>query len=415
MGIMHTNMDDSKVNTIAEVREIIKNKGVIMFHAVDKQEMYNWIAAACTRLAYHARGTTKAMRRDILTYLVMHTGYSRMQMKRLVRQKGKVGKLVRKSSARNGFQSFYTPTDVAHLLEIDNAHGRLSGNATQALIERAYNIYNDVRYERLNRISVSHLYNLRGRKQYTSHTLTFTKTNPTKIPIGTRKKPAHGGKPGYIRVDSVHQGDLDKEKGVYHINMVDEVTQWEVIGCVEAISEYHLLPLLEEMLALFPFVILNFHSDNGSEYINYRVAAMLTKLMVEQTKSRSRHSNDNALAEGKNGAVVRKHIGYVHIPKKHARAISVFYRTHMDEYLNYHRPSAFATDTIDARGKITKKYDTYLTPLEKLKSLPNMETYLKLGVTIAQLEAIARKQSDLKSAQEMQKAKTKLFESFRKC
>lgn len=415
MGIMHINMDDSKVSTIAEVREIIKTHKALKLMSERAQETYDWIASVFTRLRYHAQETKKKDRRDILTYIVRFTGYSRVQVKRFAKTKGKQGKLSRGKRSAATYESFYTPTDVALLLEIDNAHGRLSGNATQALIDRAYTIYNDVRYERLNRISVSHLYNLRGRKQYTSQSLTFTKTNPTKVPIGIRKKPRNDGKPGYIRVDSVHQGDLDKEKGVYHINMVDEVTQWEVIGCVEAISEYHLLPLLEEMLALFPFVILNFHSDNGSEYINYQVAGMLDKLMVKQTKSRSRHSNDNGLAEGKNGAVIRKHIGYVHIPKKHARAITVFYRTHMDEYLNYHRPSAFATDTIDARGKTKKKYDTYLTPLEKLKSLPSVETYLKPGVTIAQLEAIAHKQSDLKSAQEMQKAKDKLFTFFRKC
>lgn len=412
---MHIIMQDTQVQTIAEVRTIIKNKDRIKFQWVDKQGTYDWIAAVCTRLAYHGQRTRKAERRDILTYLVMLSGYSRVQMKRLVRQKGKIGKLVRKTSARNGFQAFYTPTDVALLLELDNAHERLSGNAAQALIERAYNIYGDVRYERLNRISVSHLYNLRGRKQYTSQALTFAKTNPTNTPIGTRKKPEHGGKPGSIRVDSVHQGDMDKEKGVYHVNLVDEVTQWEIVGCTEGISEYFLLPLLEELIVLFPFRVWNFHSDNGSEYINYQVAAMLTKLMVEQTKSRARHSNDNALVEGKNGAVIRKHMGYIHIPKKHARMINAFYRAHMDEYLNFHRPCAFATSKIDQRGKEKKNYDTYLTPFAKLTTIPNVEEYLRPGVSIAGLETAAMKESDLASAQQMQKAKEKLFNSFKKC
>ena len=98
--------------------------------------------------------------------------------------------------------------------------------------------------------------------------LNYQKTHPVKVNIGIRKKPAPYGKPGYLRVDSVHQGDLDKEKGVYHINLVDEVTQWEIVGCVEGISEHFLAPLLEVLLKLFPFKILGFHSDNGSEYIN---------------------------------------------------------------------------------------------------------------------------------------------------
>ena len=123
-------------------------------------------------------------------------------------------------------------------------------------------------------------------------------------------------RPGYLRVDSAHQGDLDGIKGVYHINAVDCVTQYEGVATCEKISEAFLIPVLEALLLSFPFVIHGFHSDNGSEYINKRVAKLLNKLLIEeQIKSRSRHSNDNAQAESKNGAIVRKHLGYSHIPQ----------------------------------------------------------------------------------------------------
>ena len=118
------------------------------------------------------------------------------------------------------------------------------GPATKNLCKRAYTLFHDERFVRLKDISVSHLYNLRGRRQYISHATTWTKTRPTTVPIGERRKPSPEGKPGYIRVDSVHQGDQDKEKGVYHINLVDEVTQWELVGCVQGISEAFLAPLL---------------------------------------------------------------------------------------------------------------------------------------------------------------------------
>ena len=107
------------------------------------------------------------------------------------------------------------------------------------------------------------------------------------------------GRPGYLRIDTVHQGDQDGVKGVYHINAVDEVTQWQVVGAVAQISEAYLLPVLEAMLAQFPFRIRGFHSDNGSEFINHMVAKLLNKLLIEQTKSRPRHSNDNGLAEAR--------------------------------------------------------------------------------------------------------------------
>ena len=145
-------------------------------------------------------------------------------------------------------------------------------------------------------------------------------------------------------------------KGVYHINAVDEVTQWQVVGATAQISEACLLPVLIAMLEQFPFRILGFHSDNGSEFINHRVAGLLNKLLIEQTKSRPRHSNDNGLAETKNGAVVRKHMGYTHIAAPHAAAIETFYEEHFNEYLNYHRPCGVPERVISAKGKEKRIY-----------------------------------------------------------
>src|SRR5665811_1143197 len=124
---------------------------------------------------------------------------------------------------------------------------------------------------------------------------------------------------------------------VYHINAIDEVTQCEVVCTVEKISERFLIPALEQMFEAFPFVLLNFHSDNGSEYINKQVAKLLEKLRIEFTKSRSRHSNDNALAESKNGAVVRKLFGHVHIPQRWAPLINDFNQQNLNPYINLHR------------------------------------------------------------------------------
>jgi transposase InsO family protein len=148
------------------------------------------------------------------------------------------------------------------------------------------------------------------------------------VPIGERRRPDPQGRPGYLRVDTVHQGDTEDAKGVYHINAVDEVTQWEIATAVEGISEAYLEPVLTTMLNQFPFVIHGFHSDNGSEFINQTVAKLLSKLMIQQTKSRPRHSNDNGLAETKNGAVIRKHMGWGHIPARHAERIQQFYNAH---------------------------------------------------------------------------------------
>ena len=408
---MHLTMDDSQITTVEQLSSITSGLQLVELKFKNKQEMYTWMEKRLTLFRYHSRKITRKAQGAILGYLMTMTGLSRVQVKRLASRKKKLKCIKRVLGTTHRFPRFYTATDIALLVKVDNAHERLAGPATKTILKREYSVFGHTEYERIKEISVAHLYRLRDTKQYTSHSLTFTKTNPTKVPIGIRKKPIHGGKPGCIRVDSVHQGDLDKEKGVYHINLVDEMTQWEIVGCVEGISEYFLLPLLEELLERFPFVVWNFHSDNGSEYINGRVATLLQKLLVEQTKSRSRKTNDNALVEGKNN-IIRKHMGYMHIPKKHAKKINAFYRDYFITYLNYHRPCAFSTDTIDARGKVKKIYNVHLTPFEKLKTLPECEQYLKPDVMLNALQAIADAESDTEYAEKMRKEKTKLFKSL---
>lgn len=410
-------MDDSNLGSISQIREFLRSvDGAVTFSLekrgnANKQKMYEWIDTVLVRLRYHH--VTKRERGVILTYLETMAGLSRPQLKRLAKRKKKLRKLAVVTDGRHSFPTKYTAADIARLVDTDNAHGRISGDATKAILQREFTVYGKKEYANIANISVSHLYNIRNKSvRYRSNALFLDKTHATQVAIGRRQKPQTGGKPGFLRVDTVHQGDLDKEKGVYHVNLVDEVTQWEIIMCVEGISELFLMPALEAALALFPFRILGFHTDNGSEYINMRVAELLGKLLIEQTKSRSRRTNDNALVEGKNGSRVRKHMGYVHIRKQYATAINTFYRDHMDEYLNYHRPCAFATETVDKRGKVKKKYDIFKTPYEKLRSLPDFAQFLKEGVSAASLAETAARESDNECAKKMQKAKAQLFKTF---
>jgi len=263
-------------------------------------------------------------------------------------------------------------------------------------------------------ISIPHLYNLRKSKAYLGQRHQYEKTKPVRSRIGERRKPNPNGQPGFIRIDSVHQGDQDGAKGVYHINAVDEITLFEVVCTVEKISERYLIPVLEQLLDTFPFVIKGFHSDNGSEYINKHVAKLLEKLLIEFTKSRARHTNDNALAESKNASIVRKHLGYSHIPQKWAPLMNEFNQTYLNPYINYHRPCFFAEVTVDEKGKQRKRYPyaQMMTPYEKLKSLPNISCYLKPGMTFKQLDEMAHQISDNEAAERLQKAKTKLFQTI---
>jgi len=409
---MTINMNDSHVVSVAQIREFLQASNIIKFKGVSQKEKYTWVENTLNRFRYFS--LRKKDKTSIKNYIRQLTGFSDAQLGRLIAKKKKTGKILASSKKRHTFPTTYDTNDVARLLETDNNHERLSGPATKKILIREYQEFGKKEYERLSGISIAHIYNLRGKRQYVSGSLTYNPTPTTQTPIGERRKPIPEGKPGFIRVDSVHQGDLDKEKGVYHINLTDEVVQWEIVGCVEGISERFMLPVLEDAISQFPFKIINFHSDNGSEYINKKVAALLNRLLIKQTKSRSRHSNDNALAESKNGSVIRKHIGYRHIPRKYATSINCFYKDFFNVYVNYHRPSGFATDTIDTKGKIIKKYDHYLMPYEKFLSLECPEQYLRDDITLQMIKAIAQEKSDNEYAALMQKEKSKLFKSFKK-
>ena len=406
-------MDDEHINSVEDLVLFTKATEKMKVENVGTvDEKYAWVEATLTRFRYFS--IEKKARSEVRKYITSVTNYSPSQLTKLIAQKKRTGKVRRSEVRKNRFGRRYGATDIALLLRTDNAHGRISAPATKKILEREYSVFGKNEYENIKRISPSHIYNLRQTRQYVSKSLTFEKTNPVDRNIGERRKPQPDGKPGYLRVDSVHQGDKDGEKGVYHINVVDEVTQFEWVGCVETISEQHLRPLLQVLLSQVPYKVWNFHSDNGSEYINKVVATLLNNLLIGQTKSRARHSNDNALAEGKNGSRIRKHMGVMHIPKRFAPAINRFYQEYFNVYLNFHRPCGFATTIVDGRGKEKKKYDVYQTPYVRLKSLPDSASYLKEDVTFEILDQTALAFSDNEWAEKMQKAKIQLFESFRR-
>ena len=381
------------------------------FKISNKKEKYDWINNVLNRFKYFSlKKKDKIMVRKYITNM---TGTSRAQLTRLIALKKGTGMISVSVKRKHCFKRKYNTIDVALLVKTDNVHNRLSGPATVEILQREYKVFNRKEYSNISSISSSHIYNLRSTRQYESHSLTHTKTKSVSNSIGERKKPNSNGIPGFIRVDSVHQGDLEKTKGIYHINMVDEVTQFEVSGAVERISEFYLEPMLEDLIRQFPYKIINFHSDNGSEYINKVVAKLLNKLNIKQTKSRSRKSNDNALVESKNGAIIRKIMGRNHIPQEFAPAVNQFYKDYLNIYVNYHRPCGFATTHTDKRRKEKKKYETYLTPYDKFKSISCFEKYLKLGISIEKLDKIAYAKSDNEFTEEMQKAREELFKNFK--
>jgi len=407
-------MKNIQIATVAEMLKFLMGNEQVDFEVASREDRYAFISDTLVRTKY--KTLRKKDKGTVKMFLEKVTGYEDRHAKRLIKRWKKHGLRYAKRKSVGASVCVYKPKDIDLLIKTDILHRTPNGLSVKALLMREAVTFGNSRYQTIANISVSHIYNLRknNRQYLSSDAMSYTKTKAVSTNIGERKKPMPYGKPGFIRVDSVHQGDRGGEKGLYHINFVDEVTQWEMIGCVPQITDEYMEPLLEKVLAMFPFVVINFHSDNGSEYINQTVENVLSRLLIKQTKSRSRKSTDNALVEGKNGSVIRKHMGRNFIEKGHCVAISEFYMSYFNVYLNYHRVCLYATDYVDKRGKIRKKYDQTFVPYERFKSLENAEQYLKEGTTFAMLDEIAYAKSDNEFAEEMKKAKAKLGKIIQK-
>ena len=82
---------------------------------------------------------------------------------------------------------------------------------------------------------------------------------------------------GNLRVDTVHLGDWDGHIGMYQTNTVDQVTLFQATVSVEKISKLYLNSALQQLFDILLFKIRGFHSDNGCEYVNYRMAELLER------------------------------------------------------------------------------------------------------------------------------------------
>lgn len=401
---MNITMDDSRITTVAQLTALVTGtkKLVLSLEHATLEEKYAFMQKTVNQFSY--KTLSKKDKRTVYLYLRKITGYKKAQLYRLLK-KAETGALRVTPYHRVRPHKTYTASDIKRLETTDELHLRLSEFATKEILRREFEVFGKREYQTISRISHSHITNLRHTDTYKSSWINHTKAR--QIPIGTTRPPENFGKPGSIRIDSVSQKD------VYHINSVDEITQWEVVFCVPQLSESCMLPALLKIFDQYPFVLFNFHSDRGHETINYLVAELLQRLLIKQTKSRSYHSNDNALVETKNGSVIRKNMGWEHINQNFCDEINDYYKNFFNPYLNFHRPCAYPTIQTDDKGKKRKVYTIYQPPYEALKQIVGAHKFLKPGQTFEKLDTIAYSHSDNEWANIMREEERKLFQKIR--
>ena len=400
---MKTIMDDSRLTNISQLRGFLESSKQLVINISGIDKRYEFIDNTVDRFDY--KHLNRKDKRTVLSYIKKITGYKKAQIMRLVKR-AIAGRLKSKVYKRVNPNLTYRPYDIKLLETTDELHLRLSSLATREILRREYRLFGKPEFENISHISSSHINNLRQTNLYRSAYVNGTKAR--NINIGKTQVPQNNSIPGSIRVDTVHQRD------VFHINAVDEITQWEAIVSVPQITEEYLAPALKLLLSQFPFVVFNFHSDKGIEFINKVVADILNKLLIEQTKSRSRHCNDNALVESKNASVVRKNMGWQHITKALdiVESINNYYQNYLNIYLNFHRPCLFVTEIVkDNKGREKKIYGQASTPYEKLKEVSRLKSrnFLKPENSIEKLDIIAYERSDNEFAKILRSEERELF------
>lgn len=401
---MTITMDDSRITSIAQLTEFLKGSQQIPFSLESESigKKYEFIDETIKKFSY--RKLPKKGKKIILWYLQKATGYKKERVYQLV-GRAETGSLKKALYRRVKPHKIYTTSDIKLLEKTDELHLRLSEDATKEILRREYEVFKKKEYQTISGVSHAHISNLRHAETYHSFWINHTKAR--QVPIGSTRPPENFGRPGSIRIDSVSQKD------VFHINSVDEITQWEAVFCVPQISERYMIPAIEDIFSQYPFIIFNFHSDRGHETINYRVAELLQRLLIKQTKSRSYHSGDNALVETKNGSVIRKNFGWEHIDQELTDDINEYLKNFFNPYLNFHRPCSYPTIQVDEKGKKQKVYSLYETPYEALKQTTGAKKFLKPGQSFEKLDIIAYAHSDNEWAEMMREEERKLFQQIR--
>ncbi len=207
-------MNAKDLTTVDQLREFLEGTQAVVFEVPGGvADRYQWVRQTMAKFLYPTLS-----RRDkgtVVRYVMKVTGYSREQVFRLIRQYVKTGKIARRErSVAQKFARRYMPADIRLLAAMDERHNTPNGLTVKKLCERAYGVFGQQAYRRLAAISVSHLYNLRRSTGYLRQRTTMDKTRPKPCAIGERRKPQPNNRPGYIRVDTVHQGDLDGHKDI---------------------------------------------------------------------------------------------------------------------------------------------------------------------------------------------------------
>jgi len=405
-------MDDSRTTSLEQLRALVAANGVVRFAGQRRDEVYGWMERTLVRHEY--AGLPRPDKGVVRLYLTQMTGLSRAQVTRLITGYQQTGRVTAVSYQRIRFPTIYTAADVDLLAYVDRAPrqpewdrppGASWSGSTASMARLPTSGWRGSRWRTCTGCV--------PRRRTGSATSATSQRGLRRSPSASGASRDRRARPDTCASDTVHQGDQDGCKGLYHINAVDEVTQWEIVVATPQISELWLLPVLEAILQQFPFVIHGFHSDNGSEFINYTVARLLENYSSNRPGRGRTVPATTAWSSPRTAPSFAAHRLRLHrratrrgdgsvppgVPQPVPQLPSALRCAH-----DPHPGQRQAPQDLPALGHA----------LGVVPELPGCERFLRPGVTLAELESFAQLQSDTEAALAMQRAKRKLLGSVKR-
>jgi hypothetical protein len=173
--------------------------------------------------------------------------------------------------------------------------------------------------------------------------------------------------PGFVEADLVaHSGPTTRGSFVQTLVLTDIATGWTECAPLLVREQGLLIEVLGEVRKLLPIPLLGFDTDNDTVFLNETVRAYCANAGVAFTRCRPYRKNDQAFVEQKNGAVVRRIVGYRRLEGlEAAAALAELYRS-VRLFVNHFQPSFKLAAKSRDGAKVRKRYHPPATPYQRL-------------------------------------------------
>lgn len=349
---------------------------------------------------------TKKEKKDLLDEFIKLTGYHRKSAVRLLSKKpikqvmvyvdGKPVKIKpeKKRSANRKGKRIYTDEIINVLRKVWTFFYFKCGKIFSPLLRQqmeyiakwpAFNITPDIA-EKLVKISPATIDRYLRKDKEALRLKGKSLTKPinslkSRIPIRTFYTSEERKKPGFWQTDTVHHcGQTTQGQYLHTLTATDIFSGWIELRSLLNNAQKWTFEALSDINDSTILPVIEFHPDNGSEFINNATEKWCKDNGIVFTRSRDRRKNDNCFVEQKNGAVVREYVGYDRLEGLEEQALLEDVYRQLTPLLNFFMPTQKLKSKTRVGSKEIKVYDDPKSPFQRL--IESAETPAEIKETL---------------------------------